>query len=202
MNYQKNEVLLVASLVTSCCLTFSACSDPHRASATKAPTPSEAVATTHSQSAIEDACTLLTGEEIASVQGEPVKESKSDRKEANGLTVSQCFFALPSYERSISLVVVQKGSGDGVRSPLQAWKEMFNEKALQQPAPDATKKKMPPMRVADLGDEAFWVGNNTIGVLHVLKADGYFTISVGGREDQAAKIEKTKTLARSILSRL
>ena len=203
MAFKKEAPLHIGIAVAAACwLTLTSCSErTERVSVeqTNPPQPTIAAAT---QRTIEDACTLLTAEEIQSVQGEPLKDAQTDRKEANGLMIAQCFFALPSYERSVSLVLVQKGAGTAARSPVESWREMFSAKTLQEPQPDATKKKMPPMRVADLGDEAFWVGNNTIGVLHVLKADGYITLSVGGPEDQAAKIEKTKALARLILPRL
>jgi hypothetical protein len=202
MNNKKNHARVTGAVATVCCLVLTACSERKEAASAEQAKPAEPTATAPSQQPVEDACTLLTSEEIQSVQGEPVKQSQPTRKEANGLMLSQCFFTLPSYDRSISLVVVQKVDGTASRSPLQSWKEMFSEKTMEEPQPDARKKKLPPLRVADLGDEAFWVGNNTIGVLHVLKADGYITISVGGPDDQAAKIEKTKELARSVLSRL
>jgi hypothetical protein len=202
MNSEKNQILFGRVLAAVVCLTLSACSERKEAAPAEQTTPPEQPTAASSQRTIEDACTLLTSEEIQAVQGEGVKQTQPDRKEANGVMLAQCFFTLPTYERSISLVLVQKGADDAARSPLQSWREMFSEKTLQEPQPDARKKKLPPMRVADVGDEAFWVGNNTIGVLHVLKADGYISLSVGGPEDQAAKIEKTKALARSILSRL
>jgi hypothetical protein len=202
MNSEKNQILFGPALAAVVCLTLSACSERKEAAPAEQTKPPEQPAAASSQRTIEDACTLLTSEEIQAVQGEGVKQTQPDRKEANGVMLAQCFFTLPTYERSISLVLVQKGADDAARSPLQSWREMFSEKTLQEPQPDARKKKLPPMRVADVGDEAFWVGNNTIGVLHVLKADGYISVSVGGPEDQAAKIEKTKALARSILSRL
>ena len=199
---QEAQACLAVAVAAVCCLTLTSCSErKERVSIEQAPPP-EATAPAAVNRAIEDACTLLTSEEIQAVQGEPLKETQSDRKEANGLMIAQCFFSMPAYERSISLVLVQRGDGAASRTPLQSWKEMFNAKTLQEPQPDAAKKKMPPMRVADVGDEAFWVGNNTIGVLHVLKGDSYITLSVGGPEDQAVKIEKTKTLARAILPRL
>jgi len=59
-----------------------------------------------------------------------------------------------------------------------------------------------PKPVKGVGQEAFWVGNGVIGGLYVLKGDAYIRISIGGAETEAARIEKTKTLARSALKRL
>jgi hypothetical protein len=79
---------------------------------------------------------------------------------------------------------------------------MFHPDKAREKKEEGEEEGKGPLEVEGLGDEAFWVGNNTIGVLHVLKGDGYITLSVGGPEDQAVKIEKTKTLARAILPRL
>jgi hypothetical protein len=56
--------------------------------------------------------------------------------------------------------------------------------------------------VEGIGDEAFWTGNRVGGALFVLKGNAYLRISVGGAGDQAAKIEKSKTLAASALKQL
>ncbi|MBA3573213.1 MAG: hypothetical protein H0W34_14855 [Pyrinomonadaceae bacterium] len=52
-----------------------------------------------------------------------------------------------------------------------------------------------------MGDKAYWVGNEVIGALNVLKGNRYITISVGGG-DQATKLEKSKRLADFALKRL
>jgi hypothetical protein len=59
------------------------------------------------------------------------------------------------------------------------------------------KKKLPPRRIADLGDEAFWTST-----LYVLKGDQYFRLSVGGADDEETKIRKSSDLARLVLQRL
>ena len=163
------------------------------------PTPTAAPSVTR---IVDDACTLLTSAEIESVQGEPSRQTQTERKETDGLVVSQCFFTLPSYD-----ALHQPRRRANRRPPVRAarsihGKKCSDRKRLQEKESASGKKKLPPMRVADLGDEAFWVGNNTIGALHVLKGDSYLTLSVGGPEDQKVKIEKTTALARAILSRL
>ena len=56
-----------------------------------------------------DACALLTSQEIRSVQGESLKETKASGKAEGGFSISQCFFTLPTFTNSISLAVTQKG---------------------------------------------------------------------------------------------
>jgi len=146
-----------------------------------------------------DACSLLTSEEIQSVQGEPVTEAKATGNAAGGF--SQCHFALPTFSNSVS-ILVQAGTTANGREPKRAWDEMFSPAKLEASETEGGKKKFPARRIPDLGDEAYWAGNNMIGVLHVLKGDRYFTISVGGAGDQNSKIEKCSALARVMLKRL
>jgi len=133
------------------------------------------------------------------VQGEPVTEAKATGHAAGGF--SQCHFALPTFSNSISILVQAGMTGNG-RDPKRAWDEMFSPAKLQASETEGGKKKFPAQRIADLGDEAYWAGNNVIGVLYVLKGDRYFTISVGGAGDQNSKIEKCSALARVMLKRL
>jgi hypothetical protein len=148
-----------------------------------------------------DACALLTSEEIESVQGEPIKETKSSRKSDGGLAVSQCYFALPTFVNSISLRVVQKSGGPDGRDPKQVWEETFAPDKLQDLEREGGKKKLAPQRIADLGDAAFWIGSPA-GGLYALKGNSYIRISVGGAGDQETKIKKSKDLAEMVLKRL
>lgn len=63
-------------------------------------------------------------------------------------------------------------------------------------------KRGAPRKIEGVGDEAYWLGDDMIGALHVLKSGYYITISVGGKGGQAAKIEKCSALARMIVARL
>jgi hypothetical protein len=76
-----------------------------------------------------DACALLTGSEIASVQGENIKETKLSGQNFRGYSISQCFFTLPTFTNSISLMVAQKGDGAGGKDPKEFWQENFHEQA-------------------------------------------------------------------------
>jgi hypothetical protein len=40
------------------------------------------------------------------------------------------------------------------------------------------------------------------GALYVLKKNAYFIISVGGADNEQAKIDKSKSLARKVIGRL
>ena len=143
------------------------------------------------------ACTLLTKEEIQAVQGETFKDTKPSHKLAAGLSVSQCYFELPTAANSVVLTVTRKAEGG--REPNQTWQDMFHR---EKESEKRDEKGAEPQKIDGLGEEAFWTGTRIGGALFVLKSNCYIRISVGGAGDQAQKIEKSKTLAESVLKRL
>ena len=148
------------------------------------------------------ACTLLTKEEIEAVQGEPFKSTKPSQKSGAGLTVSQCYFELPSTVNSVVLTVTQKAEGSGARDPKQSWQEIFHREKTSEKKGEEEEKEKEPQKIDGVGDEAFWTGTRVGGALYVLKGNTYIRISVGGAGDQAQKTEKSKALAESALKRL
>jgi len=169
-----------------------------------------------------DACALLTSPEIKSVQGEPLKETKASGSAEKGFLVSQCFFTLPTFNNSISLVVTQKGEGAAGRDPKEFWEETFEksegegekerdkksakerekEKERGKGREEEEEEAAPAQKITGVGDEAFWTGSRVGGALYVLKGSTYLRISVGGAGDQQSKINKSKALARWALKRL
>src|ERR1041385_6295649 len=156
-----------------------------------------------------DACAMLTSEEIQSIQGEAFKEAKLSESSANGLHVSQCFFALPTFTNSISLVFTQKADGPGARDPKQFWKDTFHSGKEQKHDGDRERDRekeegeaRPPQKISGIGDEAFWMTSPAAGILYVLKGSTYVRISIGGRGDQQTKIKKSKALAQKVIDRL
>ena len=182
-----------------CCLivAFAGCSKP-RADRSPANTPAPQGATK-----VIDACSLLTSKEIEAIQGAPVQDAKPSTNSQGGLTVSQCYFLLPTAAESIVLTVTQRGNGPDARDPKQLWKEAFHhENDKEEPDRKSESKSPPPQNIADLGDEAFWTPLGFGGALYALKGDIQIRISVGGPGDQAAKTQKSKALAEFALKRL
>ena len=157
-----------------------------------------------------DACAMLTSQEIQSIQGEGLKESKLSESSANGLHVSQCFFALPTFTNSISLAITQRAAGPGARDPREFWKDTFH--AGKEPKNERDREKerekeegersKPPQQISGIGDEAFWMKSRAAGVLYVLKGSSYLRISIGGRGDQQTELSKSKALAQKVIDRL
>jgi hypothetical protein len=74
-----------------------------------------------------DACTLLTKAEIESVQGEAVKETKTDGRNDGGLSVSQCFYAVANFSKSVSLAVTQPDPDNPAKlAPRDFWQRTFH----------------------------------------------------------------------------
>jgi hypothetical protein len=146
-----------------------------------------------------DACTMLTSQEIESVQGEAPKETKLNETSANGFNVSQCFFTLPTFTNSISLVITKKADGPGARDPRQFWRDTFHR---DQEDREEEGEKRPPQKVSGIGDEAYWMTSPAAGILYVLKGPSYIRISIGGPGDQQTKITKSKALAQKVIDRL
>ena len=151
-----------------------------------------------------DPCALLRPAEIEAVQGEKAVTVKSDRPARGQFDVSQCFFTLPTFARSISLEITRKdATRPDAASPREHWRELFHE--TDEPAGEAEEAEEgsgSPLAVDGIGDEAFWSGNGFVGALYVLKGDAYLRLSIGGSENDSVKLQKSKTLAGKALKRL
>jgi hypothetical protein len=161
-------------------------------------------------------CSLLTSDEIKAVQGEALKETKPSSRSDGGFIISQCFYTLPTFTNSISLLVAQRGDSAGARDPKDFWRETFSHAQEFEKDRERDKDKdktakgreeegdkaSPPEKVQAVGDDAYWTGNRVGGALYALKGNTYIRVSVGGAGDQATKIKKSKALAQSIVKRL
>jgi len=164
-----------------------------------------------------DPCSLLTASDIQSVQGERVAATKASRPERGRFAVSQCFYSLPTFSKSLSLEVTRPRANEKEK-PEDQWKAMFRgasgkksereEKARlrkggkREEKEEKEKESSPPRKVSGVGDEAYWVGPAIVGGLYVRKGDSYFRLSVGGPDREAVKIEKLKKLGRKAVRRL
>ena len=142
--------------------------------------------------------------------------------------MSQCFYRLPTFNRSVSLEVVRAEPGaqapDAVR---QYWRQKFQsdagegrgrerrerergeelerEKASGQvregghPEKERGGEETRTRRVSGVGEEAYWSGSETDAALFVLKKDTIISVSVGGPEGETGKIKKAKALVQKVL---
>jgi hypothetical protein len=161
---------------------------------------------------LPNACQLLTARDIARVQGQEFKSAKLTETEANGLTVSQCFYALPSFTSSVSVDVMRGKTSAFWRGHFSNARDAADDDDDRDRS--AAMKSAPPSREAEeehqagaikvkgIGDAAVWSGNRAAGALYVLKGDTIVRVSVGGGGSQEQKIERSKKLAARALRKL
>jgi hypothetical protein len=161
---------------------------------------------------LPNACQLLTARDIARVQGEEFKSAKLTETEANGLIVSQCFYALPSFSSSVSVDVMRgktsafwRGHFSGAREAVDNDEDRDRSEAKKS-APTSREAeeehKAAALKVKGVGDAAVWSGNRVAGALYVLKGATIVRVSVGGGGSQEQKIERSKKLAARALRKL
>jgi len=194
------------SLLVSPLLAFAGC-DRHGSA--QPSSDSQTKESSASSPAKFDACKLITKDEIQSIQGSPINDTKSSENAEGAFRVSQCYYAATESSKSVSLAVTN--SGPGKRSPKDFWKETFGghsdkdkKESLREQAKgkETERESTPPKKIDGIGEEAYWLGNRVGGALYVLKKDVFIRISVGGPDNEETKINKSKALAQKAIGRL
>ncbi|HEX3071869.1 MAG TPA: hypothetical protein VHX14_25120 [Thermoanaerobaculia bacterium] len=173
------------------------------------------VATAAAPSRLPNACQLLSAREIAHVQGEAFRSAKLTESEADGLRVSQCFYALPSFTNSVSVDLMHGKTSAFWKAHFSNARAGRDDDADHDHDRDAAMKTAPPTREAEeeehqsavrkvsgVGDTAVWSGNRMSGALYVLKGNSIVRISVGGKGSEDEKIERSRKLAAIALRKL
>ena len=170
-------------------------------------------AMTETASAV-DACSLITKEEIAKIQGASIKEAKSNQRGEGEFLMSQCFYAAEEFVRSVSLTVIQPNPSRPGKQPKQYFIEKFREartksgeerekeREREGARGEKAEEEASAERVGGLGDGAYWVRSGPSASLYVLKENQFLILSIGGGDAEPLKLKKTKALARQALKRL
>jgi hypothetical protein len=160
-----------------------------------------------------DACKLLTGEEIKTIQRDTLKDIRLTAPRSGTFIISQCFYATSQFVNSVSLTVTQQSSNPGAENIREFWKERFRnaashdrererERDNKATASEEEEEGAPAERVKGIGEEAYSVGTAKFGALYVLKGNKILRISVGGARSQPERIQKMKSLAQYAIKRL
>ncbi len=150
-----------------------------------------------------DVCGVIPSAAIESTQGEPVVRTKASQRETGGLTIAQCYYALASQAKSVSLEVTLPGSDAATRShPKQYWRTHFGRDREIGEAEARKHERGAGPEIRGLGNESVWEGNGPVGALYVLEGDRFLRISIGSAADPAVRVEKTEALARVALAGL
>lgn len=159
-----------------------------------------------SVSVTREACSLVSKEEVESIQGATVNDTKSSEHLDGVFVVSQCFYAAAESSKSVTLALVRPDPKQGSsRSPKDFWKEKFDPYRDEEPKTnrgDEKEQGSAPKKIEGLGDDAYWVGNRFGGMLYVLKGNAFISIGLGGTDDQETRLKKSKALAEKALQRL
>jgi hypothetical protein len=157
-------------------------------------------------SVTRDACSLVSKEEVESVQASPVTDAKSSERSDDLFRVSQCFYVTAESNKSVNLALVQERTDQkNNRSPKDFWKEKFDPYHDEEPktkSGDEKEQGSAPKKIEGLGNDAYWVGNRFGGILYVLKGDAFISIGLGGTDDEETKLRKSKVLAEKALQQL
>jgi hypothetical protein len=132
-----------------------------------------------------DACHVLTRGEVAAVQGESFTAAKLTTRDE----ITQCFYQLPTFSKSISVDVIRDR---------EFWEQHFDREEAEEHEEEAR----PPREIKGLGDDALWVGGRAAGSLYVRKGNAVLRVSVGGPGSEDEKLAKSKTLAQRALKRM
>jgi hypothetical protein len=167
-----------------------------------------------------DVCALITKQEIETIQGSRIKETKSSVRSDAGFRVSQCFYTADDFSKSVSLAVTQRDpTSSGKRSVNDFWNETFgrftdeekksnsHEEERQRLGEQARRENegrtfIPPKKIDEIGDDAFWSPSPVGGAIYVLKKDVFIRLSIGGRDNEEGKLDKSKALAQKAIDRL
>lgn len=179
-----------------------------------------------------DACSLITGKEVAQTQGSAIKETKASQRNEGEFLMSQCFYTAEEFVSSVSLTVIQPNPAKPDKQPREYFTEKFREAGKQS---DRTSEKerererekgtgrkeaekpqtgggreegeeeeeeATAERVGGIGEQAFWVKTGPSASLYVLKNNQFLILSIGGGDAEPVKLRKTRTLAQQALKRL
>jgi hypothetical protein len=161
-------------------------------------------------------CDLLQGEEIRSVQQVELKDRKASEQVNGGMRFAHCFFATTDFSHSISLSLIT--AQHGPHAVRRFWEKTFEAEEAREDGKEDGKEddkqhgradkqereegEQPARRVEAGGGEAFWTGDQRAGALYVLSDDAVLRISVGGVQDEAERISRSRTLVEAALRRL
>ena len=151
-----------------------------------------------------DACSLLTKEEVAEVQGSPITQTNSSTDAQGPFVVSQCYFAAAETNKSVSLAVTQANPDSSDKQSVDGyWNETFGRfRDGKDEAKEEEEKAHPPRKIEEIGAEAYWSTNLVSASLYFLKNGTVVRLSLGGPDDEEKKISKSKTLAQKIITRM
>ena len=81
--------------------------------------------------ATRTACEVLTKTDFAAAQGQEFSEAKLSTKTQGALSVSQCFYRLPAFEKSVSVTIMRPIKPNDRSSVRDYWNEHYAASAQE-----------------------------------------------------------------------
>jgi hypothetical protein len=157
-------------------------------------------------SVARDPCSLISKEEVGSVQSSVVTDTKSSERLDDLFRFAECFYTTAESNKAVNLALVQQRADQQSKSsPRDFWKKKFDPYKDEEPKTKNGGDKeqgSAPKKINHLGDDAYWASNRLGGTLYVLKGDAFISIGLSGTDDEQTKLKKSKTLAQKALQRL
>lgn len=76
-------------------------------------------------------CQLISAEEFRELQGEEPSDAQGTEHTAAGLSMSQCFYRLPTFSKSVNLEVTRAAEGAPAGALKSHWRNLFGPGALE-----------------------------------------------------------------------
>jgi hypothetical protein len=86
-------------------------------------------------------CALLSAEEIREVRGEEPSDAQGSEHLSGGLVMSQCFFRLPTFGKSINLEVVRAAPDSHAHAVKDFWRARFGREAVEEHERERERKE-------------------------------------------------------------
>lgn len=128
--------LVAATILTlsALCATL-ACGAGGGAQNSNAPSPAAPTTATTAATAAalpkSKTCALISDEEMKEVQGEAPLSAQGSEHTAESLSMSQCFYRLPTFGNSVSLEVVSAAAGSPPGALKEYWRSRFHPDAVE-----------------------------------------------------------------------
>lgn len=119
---------LTLGLLLVACLACGSKGDGAKTQASPTPATQQSPAEPPPRSAT---CQMLSAEDVREVQGEAPQDAQGSEHLVGGLSMSQCFYRLPTFSKSVNVEVI-RGEADTEGAALKRfWRERFHPEAIE-----------------------------------------------------------------------
>jgi hypothetical protein len=74
---------------------------------------------------------MLSDEDVREVQGEVPEDAQGSEHLSEGLSMSQCFYRLPTFSKSVNIEVIRPAEGSTIDALKEFWRKSFHSEAIE-----------------------------------------------------------------------